>query len=46
MVSSLDIFTAETGEDTEGNKLAAQLPAVDIHDLMRECREIASALRR
>jgi hypothetical protein len=44
--SSLDIFTMETGEDEgEGIKLARQLPAVDIHDLLRECQEIAATLR-
>ncbi|MCL0035817.1 hypothetical protein M1N47_00075 [Dehalococcoidia bacterium] len=44
--SSLDIFFMETGKDDEAsNKLARQLPEVDIHDLLRECREMAACLR-
>ena len=43
-LSGLDIFTQETGSDDEGNKLADQLPEVDIHDLLRECKEIAAQL--
>ncbi|HAZ31908.1 MAG TPA: hypothetical protein DCY61_04340 [Dehalococcoidia bacterium] len=45
--SSLDIFTMETGEKEDAsNKLARQLPAVDIRDLLRECQEMVATLRR
>ncbi|MBT4512734.1 MAG: hypothetical protein HOC20_11060 [Chloroflexi bacterium] len=43
-LSGLDIFSQETGSDDEGNKLADQLPEVDIHGLLRECKEIAAEL--
>ena len=44
VAASLDIFSMETGEDEEGNTLARQLPAVDIHDLLRECHEMLASL--
>jgi len=43
-LGSLDIFTQEASGDDEGNKLAEQLPEVDLQDLLRECQEIASRL--
>ncbi len=43
-IGNLDIFTQETSGD-EGNSLAKQLPEVDIHDLLRECHEIADLLQ-
>lgn len=42
-MTNLDIFTQETSGDEE-NSLAKLLPEVDIHDLLRECHEIADLL--
>lgn len=43
-LDSLDIFSQEEAGDDEENKLAAQLPDVDIQDLLRNCKEIAAEL--
>ena len=45
-LSALDIFTAETAEDEEESRLADQLPQIDIHDLLTECRKIADMLKQ
>ena len=42
-ISGLDIFTQEQ-EEVEENKLANALPEIDIHDLLRECQELAAEL--
>jgi hypothetical protein len=44
-LSGLDIFTSEMAIEGDKNKLADQLPQVDVQDLLRECQEIASRLR-
>ena len=44
VLSSLDIFTEETGED-DGYKLSKVLPDVDIEDLLTQCQEIAALLK-
>ena len=44
-LSGLDIFASEMAIEEDPNKLADQLPSVDIQDLLRECRELASRLR-
>ena len=43
-LSGLDIFSEETGGEEGGNKLAEELPEVDIHELLDECREISARL--
>ena len=44
-LSALDIFGDEVAEDDEGLNLARQLPDVDIHELLRECQEIAAQFK-
>lgn len=43
--ASLDIFSMETGEDEDINSLAKQLPAINIHDLLKECKEMVDCLQ-
>lgn len=43
-LSGMDIFTQETGGEDEGNKLAEQLPEVDIQDLLQECEDVNAEL--
>ncbi len=43
-LSGLDLFSEESMDDVEENKLAASLPEIDINDLLSECKEIAEAL--
>jgi len=43
-LSGLDLFTDETADEAEENTLAAELPEVDIQDLLSECKEMAAQL--
>ena len=43
-LSGLDLFTDESADAAEENTLAAELPEVDMHDLLNECKEMAARL--
>lgn len=44
-LTSLDIFSSETAETDGEVKLWEKLPEIEIHDLLVECRDIATALK-
>ncbi len=41
-LAGLDLFTEETADGEEGNKLAEQLPEVDIQELLQECKDVVA----